>query len=77
MLVCWNVDEVERVVNVGQWMGWVECEDDGYAWLESCVAWFCGMVLWQAGKTYSDSVDAAGVSVSRAHGCVGHTRAFA
>ena len=24
------------------------------------------MVLWQARKTYSDSVDAAGVSVSRA-----------
>ena len=30
----------------------------------------CGMVLWQAGKTYSDSVDAAGVSVSRARGAL-------
>ena len=28
----------------------------------------CCMVLWQAGKTYSDSVDATGVSVSRARG---------
>ena len=30
----------------------------------------CCMVLWQAGKTYSDSVDAAGVSVSRARGAL-------
>ena len=52
------------VVNVGRWMGWVECEDDGDTWLECC------MVLWQAGKTYSDSIDAAGVSVSRARGAL-------
>ena len=30
----------------------------------------CCMVLWQAGKTYSDSVDAAGGSVSRARGAL-------
>ena len=49
----------------------------------SCGAWFCGrpvsgvlwcMVLWQASKTNSDSVDAAGVSVSRARNALNKLR---
>ena len=44
--------------------------DDGWAGLmvmHSCMVSLWCMVLWQARKTYSDSVDATGVSVSRAH----------
>ena len=41
VLECGRGRAVTSVVNVGRWMGWVECEDDGDVWLESCVAWFC------------------------------------
>ena len=44
-------------------MDWVDCKNNCGARLHG-VLW-C-MLLWQASKMYSDSVDTAGVSMSRA-----------